>query len=153
VGTCRKCDVVLTEENTYPNGNGGRTTICKECDKDRTREWSRNNSEKKRESQIAFWRKLRREVFSIYGERCACCGEERWEFLTIDHVSGNGAEHRKEIRGKNHGGGGGHFYLWLRKNGYPRDGYRTLCWNCNAARGVFGYCPHERENTGVEKCL
>jgi hypothetical protein len=22
-------------------------------------------------------------------------------------------------------------------------GYRVLCQNCNAARGLYGYCPHQ----------
>jgi hypothetical protein len=34
-------------------------------------------------------------------------------------------------------------YVWLRDNGWP-EGYRVLCHNCNSARGLYGYCPHER---------
>lgn len=84
--------------------------------------------------------KLKDEVFSAYGKECACCGECRIEFLTIDHVNGDGAAHRKLI-----GQSTRHIYLWLKKNGFPKHGFRTLCMNCNFSRGVHGYCPHERE--------
>ena len=71
---------------------------------------------------------------------CACCGETASEFLTIDHIDGNGAEHRR----KNGYGTGWHTYYWLIQNNYP-DGFRVLCFNCNSARGFFGYCPHEKQ--------
>ena len=74
---------------------------------------------------------------------CKCCGEWRIEFLTIDHVAVDGAEHRRQI-----GSSSSSLYYWLRRNGYP-DGYRALCLNCNAARGWFGVCPHETERQQV----
>ena len=77
------------------------------------------------------------EVFAYYGGyRCVCCGETMQEFLTIDHIDGNGAKHRKLINQRG-------FYRWLKHNGFP-TGYRVLCWNCNVSRGIHGYCPHER---------
>jgi hypothetical protein len=30
-------------------------------------------------------------------------------------------------------------------NGFP-SGFRTLCHNCNMAKGLYGTCPHERNN-------
>lgn len=73
-----------------------------------------------------------------YGWSCACCGEDRYEFLVIDHVNGGGNKHRNEI-------GGGHLiYYWLADNDYPQ-GFQVLCQNCNSARGHYGYCPHEEE--------
>ncbi len=57
--------------------------------------------------------------------RCACCGERALSFLVLDHIGGNGAEHRR----RNHD-----FrtepYTWLRRRGFPA-GFRVLCWNCN----------------------
>lgn len=72
--------------------------------------------------------------------KCACCGETNIEFLSIDHINQNGAEHRRTLP-KNRRCGSG-FYNWLIKNGFP-EGYRVLCLNCNFALGHFGYCPHE----------
>lgn len=69
---------------------------------------------------------------------CACCGDTTYEFLTIDHIDGDGAEHKR----KNGYSGGSGTYHWLIKNNFP-EGFRVLCWNCNSARGFFGYCPHE----------
>jgi len=81
-------------------------------------------------------------VLSHYSKelKCACCGENHIEFLSIDHISGGGTKHRRKIGGK----GGFHFYLWLEYNNYP-DGYRVLCYNCNCSQAHVGHCPHEKE--------
>lgn len=83
--------------------------------------------------------KLRRQVIERYGGKCRCCGESEFWFLVIDHIDGGGNQERRET-GKD---GGSSFYAWLRQQGFP-DGYTVLCWNCNAAIGMLGYCPHER---------
>jgi len=76
-------------------------------------------------------------VMAHYGGRCACCGEDRLQFLTIDHINGGGTKHRKEI------GHGGHaVYRWLIRNDFPPD-FQVLCFNCNDGRQVNGgICPH-----------
>ncbi len=72
---------------------------------------------------------------------CVCCGETILAFLAIDHVNGGGSKHRQET-------GGGGFYVWLKRNGYP-DGFQVLCHNCNFGRQINGgTCPH-REVTAV----
>ena len=73
-----------------------------------------------------------------YGGKCACCGESRYEFLAIDHINGDGNEHRKKI------GNGSCIVGWLIKNNFP-EGFRILCHNCNASFGLYGYCPHQKE--------
>ena len=86
--------------------------------------------------------KLRRETITAYGSLCECCGESDPRFLTMDHTKGDGAAHRKTLT--RHRGGGGHMlFAWLKKRGYPRDGFRLLCWNCNCARHIYGECPHK----------
>lgn len=80
-------------------------------------------------------RRLRENVLEEYGGRCACCGETRYEFLAIDHIAGDGGTHRKTTKGP--------IDRWLKANGYPKQGFRILCHNCNMARGLYGYCPHE----------
>lgn len=89
-------------------------------------------------------RALKIECLEAYGGlHCSCkgCDESHWEFLSIDHIHGDGAAHRRAIGRK----GGGGFYLWLKQNNFP-DGFRVLCMNCNASRGYYGYCPHELES-------
>ena len=74
------------------------------------------------------WREiLRLEVLGHYGKgkvACVICGESRTACLSIDHINGRGAEHRRQIKVK-----GTTFYSWLRKREYP-EGYQTLCMNC-----------------------
>jgi len=83
--------------------------------------------------------------------KCQCCGEDRIEFLGMDHINGGGNKHRREIKLS-----GFAFYNWLIANNFP-VGFRVLCHNCNMAKGLYGYCPHEKEQVvqvGVilEKC-
>lgn len=78
-----------------------------------------------------------REAIDHYGGKCACCKENRREFLAIDHIGGGGEKHRKQLGMR----GGANFYQWLRTRGYP-PGFRVLCHNCNHALGAYGYCPH-----------
>ncbi len=66
---------------------------------------------------------------------CECCGDTGFEFLTIDHIANDGAEHRRKIGRQN-------MYTYLRQQGYP-PGYRVLCMNCNFSIGAYGYCPHQ----------
>lgn len=73
-------------------------------------------------------------VLSGYGNKCACCGEQNKEFLTLDHVNGGGAAHRK-IR---HQYG---IYRDVINGGFPSN-YRILCMNCNWATRYSMVCPH-----------
>lgn len=70
--------------------------------------------------------------------RCNCCGEKHEEFLTLDHINNNGAEHRREVKG-------GSIYHYILTHGFCASDYQVLCWNCNAAIGFLGYCPHHPE--------
>jgi hypothetical protein len=85
-----------------------------------------------------------------YGGCCSCCGDERFEFLTGDHVKGNGAALRRA--GEKFGYD---LYRKLRLQGYPKGEYRILCMNCNFAHGKYGYCPHQFEANreyGISAC-
>lgn len=70
---------------------------------------------------------LKLEMIVAYGERCVLCGEVHWEFLTIDHINGGGTEHRRAIGSKD-------IYAWLKRRGWPKNGYRLLCANCNCSQ-------------------
>ncbi len=89
---------------------------------------------------IKAHRKLKKAVIEAYGGKCACCGESHSEFLSIDHINGGGAKHRKSLGIL---GGGTNFYKWLKKEGFPQGEYQLLCHNCNQALGAYGYCPHK----------
>ena len=83
----------------------------------------------------------RERVLAHYGGSCQCCGESQYEFLTIDHIEGGGSKHRRS-------GGAGKIVRWLIGNGMP-GGYRVLCWNCNAAAGIYGQCPRHKRVKAV----
>ncbi len=90
------------------------------------------------ESDKRYKKKLRLRIIEHYGNNCKCCGETQLEFLTIDHVNNDGAQHRRDLVK-----GSSSYNVWLdivRKD-FPSD-FQILCMNCNWAKGKYGYCPH-----------
>ncbi len=82
--------------------------------------------------------RLKIEVLSAYGNRCACCNETNVNFLTIDHINNDGKAHRKIVSGSK-------LYSWLRRHNFPKDGFQILCWNCNMGKSNNnGICPHKQ---------
>ena len=93
-----------------------------------------------------FERRRKLEVFDRYGgPACACCGERRVEFLTIDHIHGGGNRHRRESRIAK-------LAAWLKRNGCP-PGFQVLCFNCNQGKGAGTECPHQRPEPIPEYCI
>jgi hypothetical protein len=87
---------------------------------------------------------LRARVLAAYGGVCACCGEQEEVFLTVDHVNGGGAEHRRSLtKGRKGSGGTTLVYRSICDQGFPPD-FQILCFNCNYAKHRQGKCPHER---------
>src|SRR5215472_68022 len=78
-------------------------------------------------------RRVRKAVFDHYGWSCACCGSG--ERIGIDHVAGNGLEHRAEIGANS----AGDMYRWLIANGFP-GGFQALCARCNTSKGRTERC-------------
>ena len=90
---------------------------------------------------------LKALVMSHYSRgvpRCACCGDDHLEFLCVDHIYGDGKQHRKESGFI----GGERLYRWIKRNSFPK-GFQILCMNCNYAKGNGRVCPHEKEWRGV----
>lgn len=122
---CKQCkrERLVSEFHANKNAKNGLQSYCKTCCRKRNREF-------------------KIEILSHYcdGElRCACCGETELDFLTLDHVNNDGAEHRRQL-----GAAGVSVYCWIKRNKFP-TGFAILCWNCNAAKGRFGICPHQRK--------
>ena len=105
------------------------------------RRWRAKNRDKCNEAARRLGVNLKKEVIAAYGGKCVCCGNRNYEFLTIGHTNGNGNKHRRSI-GESSGRG---FYRWLKRNGFPKDGFELQCMNCNCSLFWFGYCPHQRE--------
>jgi len=161
---CNKCKQSLPLESFSKDlsRHDKLKVSCKECSNQTRKQWSKANPQKDNERQIRWAkanpervnarnrrqkRKDRKALIDHYGGKCECCGENRIEFLAIDHIDGGGTSHRLEV------GKGERFYSWLRRNGFP-EGFRVLCHNCNLAIGFYGYCPHSlpsyNENTYIE---
>lgn len=82
------------------------------------------------------------EVLKRYGGKCRCCSEKLILLLTIDHIRGDGATHRRLIGGNRTKS---QIYRWLKRNNFP-TGFRVLCWNCNSGRHINGgVCPHKEK--------
>ncbi len=96
----------------------------------------KNNRNRIRQNRHKYLMKLKYEVLTHYSGRgvpsCVKCGEDDLRCLTIDHINGNGAEHRKNL-GNNKTGK--NFYPTLRTQGYP-EGYQTLCMNCQFIKRI-----------------
>lgn len=112
LGLCERC--------SNPRLNG--LTECFEC----------------RRKIVEKRHRIKRELLTLYGGACACCGEYTIEFLSIDHVNRDGGKERKEG-----------FRLWHLLDRYKETGvidssYQILCMNCNFSKGIHGYCPHHK---------
>lgn len=106
--------------------------------KQQKREWYKKHGDRENKRKKDEWKRLKLEVLTHYSNgtpKCVCCGENHIEFLTMNHISGGGNKHMKEI-------GASNFYRWLKKNNFP-EGFNVMCMNCNFALGKFGYCPHK----------
>lgn len=108
-----------------PAAIGGIGRRCLDC----ARKYARESDRKRKQKALMH--------YSNGTMTCACCCESHVEFLTFDHVNGDGAAHRKQIKINT-------IHAWLIKNNFPL-GFRVLCYNCNSALGMFGYCPHDPE--------
>lgn len=92
-------------------------------------------------------------VFRHYGGlKCACCGEDKFSFLSLDHISGDGGTERAKLFGNRYQGGH-HIYRALRLQGYP-PGYQVLCMNCQVGRrDNQGVCPHQSQRMDGDELL
>lgn len=164
----RNREVLLQKSKEYVEANKEKTKEYKRGWHQKNRErvivkatkWNRENLVRRKEILAKYrnenrekirehnkkvrtrYRKLVIEHYSGGANKCECCGEATFEFLTIDHINSDGNIHRKSINLR----GGHHFYHWLIKNNYP-SGFQVLCSNCNIAKHIHGTCPHQNTNT------
>ena len=123
---CNKCSTLLTKYNRTLGNIRKSYYICKKC----IREYNRVAGLKDRRS-------LKAQVIKAYGGKCKCCGENHFEFLTIDHKT----IARKQLENLS----GDKLYRYLRDKKFPKKHYQLLCLNCNFAKGHYGTCPHKEK--------
>lgn len=131
---CRDKQRAYADEHHAKEGVAGAVQLRKHIYHLKNRE-VRNANNVKRNLEV------KRLVIAAYGGKCACCGEDGLQFLSIDHINGDGADHRRELKTI---GAGHSFYRYLLNNDFP-DKHRltVLCHSCNVAKGVGIDCPHK----------
>ncbi len=137
---CRQC--VLNKLREWRKANRNLTRKWRREDYARHREARRQHARmyyaktcaRFKNLRRAQLQKARRDVFDMLGGKCSCCGESRFEFLTLHHTNRDGAKERQKYTGQQI------FYRILRTR--EINGYSVLCWNCNASLEYQGYCPH-----------
>lgn len=148
--SCKQCESKRAQVRAELNHEKGKCYCgkdrlagfarCEQC-KEKHDAWRQAHLPEKRKYEKGRTRELKLTVLNHYGHKCFCCGETRYEFLTLDHVGGWGKEHKSEagtkIQAKT-------LCLWIIRNNFP-DTVRVACYNCNCAMGHHGYCPHEKE--------
>jgi len=126
--------------NKFPEGY---QVLCSNCNNKKERLINREIVENGTKNQKQIYNhkfKLKLDIFSHYKTdnkiKCSCpnCNVDDIDVLCVDHINGDGAEHRK-IVGRN-------MYNWVKLNNYP-DTFRLLCYNCNQSLDHHGYCPHD----------
>jgi hypothetical protein len=141
VDTERACpDCKLTGQTFHLNARraSGHDSICVSC-KHRRRLSGKEYTEEWRAAQrarIGRWRRsIRARVIQLYGGICACCGEDEYAFLCIDHVDGNGSRAR---------GCSAHKEMKRALREWPSAEFQVLCANCNMAKERKEGCPHRQ---------
>lgn len=142
-------DAQKKKSNDYYARNKDKIAAKRQTEEYKThrREWERSVKDRpERKERIRvngrnFHERVWSEAIKFFGP-CACCGESTPEFLSLDHINGNGAEERKK------GKSGMMILSALRRAGWPEESkneYRLLCFNCNFSIGHYGFCPHHPE--------
>jgi hypothetical protein len=97
----------------------GRAAICKTCTPIKRKRYAASRSRSKASL------KARKTALNLLGNACVCCGDTYEPYLQIDHVDGDGKDHRKELR---HGTQA--LYRWVIQNP-ATDRVQILCANCH----------------------
>lgn len=133
---CRDCRREAQRDRYAANPEAGRETTRRwraanpEASRKATREsmrrWMAAHPEAVQQHSRRWYAFYKKQVFDYYGRECACCGTT--ERLTIDHVNGDGKQHREEVKGSSKA-----LYHWLIVNDFPA-GFQTLCLRCNQSK-------------------
>lgn len=133
---CTDCKVELNSDNTLQSRLRINKYRCNDCTHKRARVWNKHyKSTPSGQASYKLWRqRLKTLILTHYSggtPKCKHCGETHLEFLTIDHINNDGAQHRKQL-GNN---SSRKLYPWLKKHNFP-PGFQVLCMNCNWLKGL-----------------
>lgn len=118
------------------------SSYCRECAREERRARDQANREKVQMKNRTTRDRRRKAVHDLYGNRCACCGENDQCFLSLDHVDNDGAEERRQ--------GVSIWTIHTRiLSGEWTSRFQLLCWNCNRGKWAYGECPHVLRARGI----
>lgn len=133
---CNRCSTMKLKEDFGLNKarSSGFDPYCKDC---KSQTEAAKRAAAKRDNDVGYLErqraytkkrneKIKNEAYDAYGHTCCCCGESNKAFLEFDHISGDGALHRKIVNSSN-------ILFQLRKDGWPQV-MQTLCANCHRAK-------------------
>lgn len=115
----------------------GRAAVCKVCTPTKRRQYNRK----------AKWvssSKQRLHALAILGPVCLCCSETFIDYLQIDHVDNDGAEHRRTMRSS----GAQSIYRYVIANP-TTDRLQVLCANCHMFKTRYKKLCKDRHNIGI----
>jgi hypothetical protein len=102
----------------------------KEKNRLHNKEFRKNNKEKAKIWDKRKYDKIKLEIISKLGNKCVLCGENRFNFLTVDHVNNDGNKEKHN----------NHYSIIRQKiiNGLTEEElkltYQVLCYNCNCSK-------------------
>jgi 5-methylcytosine-specific restriction endonuclease McrA len=76
--------------------------------------------------------RLKAEMVEEYGGKCLHCGIADPDVLTLDHINDD-SHVEKEEYGEN-ARGGHKIYAKLKQQGWPKERFQLLCFNCNSKK-------------------
>lgn len=122
----------------------GRAAVCKLCTPVKRRKYKEIDRVRRqnRRSRNKCSSKQREKALAILGNSCVCCGEDFIDYLEIDHVVGNGKQHRTAL----HGTQG--VYRWLISNP-TTDLLQILCGNCHLYKTKYKTLCKDRHHIGI----
>jgi hypothetical protein len=125
---CPKCGLDKEDSEFFKTKLGFPYTPCRKCRLSYATKYHKEHRKQINLYSVKHNLELKKEILTYYGNgKCACvhCGYSDIRALSIDHISGEGRKHRRELGYI----GGIIFYYWLKRNNFP-EGYQTLCMNC-----------------------
>ena len=116
---CQPCSIMAYNKSRPP----GKTSEDKA---EYMRQYYRDRKEDLAGYYSDYRMRIKQEMIAAYGGECVECGEADPIVLNLDHIEDNGSEERQITER-----GGFKFYMYLRRNNWPDNGYQLLCCNCN----------------------
>ena len=149
----RSCALIYRNSPSHEPGTPEKTRLLSKIYREKRKDYYNNRQreyrkkhminpewmEKERQYKRNYNKNMRIKAFMAYGGLiCSCdhhgkpCGPHPFEFLSMDHINGEGITEGARDGNK--------LITYLKKLGYP-PGYRVLCQNCNSSLGHYGRCP------------